>query len=299
MQPIEYEDSGNYFRFTAPARLDKAIHTLEGIVRGITADNRVSDKELATLTRWIAMHREFLGHHPFNEIVPRLNFIIDNRIVDEEAVADILWLCEKFTAENFYDQVTSDMQRLQGLLHGILADNVITKDELLGLEAWMEEREHLKKCWPYDEIESLIIAVLKDGVIDDQEHEMLRAFFSDFCHGRSGKVIDPNFIDSGKSLSGVCAMCPEIEFEEKTFCFTGSSGIHSRKELAAMVESLGGRHTNNVTKKVDYLVVCSDGNQCWAYACYGRKVEKAIEMRKNGSNIMLIHELDFRDSIPE
>lgn len=289
----------DYYRFTTPARLDKAIHTLEGIVRGITADNRVTDEELAELTSWISLHNEFIEFHPFNEIVPRLNSIINEKIVDQEMVADVLWLCDKFTDEKFYDHVTSDMQRLQGMLHGILADNVITKEELLGLEEWMEDREHLKKCWPYDEIESLIVEVLRDGKIDETEHETLLSFFREFCKGRIGKTIDPVSIDSGKSLSGICAMCPDVEFDEKTFCFTGSSEVHSRKDLAKMVENLGGKHTNNLSKKVDYLVVCSDGNDCWAYACYGRKVEKAIEMRKQGANVMLVHESDFHDSLPE
>lgn len=34
-------------------------------------------------------------------------------------------------------------------------------------------------------------------------------------------------------------------------------------------------------------------NPCWAYACYGRKVEQAIGLRKAGSQLLLVHEADF------
>ena len=50
-------------------------------------------------------------------------------------------------------------------------------------------------------------------------------------------------------------------------------------------------------KKTNYLIIGSEGNTCWAFSCYGRKVEKAMEMRKNGVNIVLVNEIDFWDSI--
>ena len=300
MKPTEIEDSRPYFRFTSPARMDKAFHTLEGLVQGIAADTRVSDIELAELTKWISAHSDFAKFHPFNEVIPRLNEIINRRIVDEETVADILWLSNKFTTSNeYYDLVSSDMQRLQGMLHGILADGKITKEELETLERWMEEREHLKSCWPYDEIESLIVTVLADGVIDDQEHETLTKFFGEFCRANSENAVDPVALTGNFGISGVCAMCPDIEFTDRTFCFTGSSGNNTRKELAEMVHNLGANHSNRINRKVDYLVVCCEGNQCWAYSCYGRKVEQAVAMRKKGERILLIHETDFRDAIQD
>ena len=38
-----------------------------------------------------------------------------------------------------------------------------------------------------------------------------------------------------------------------------------------------------MTKKTDYLIVGDNGNQAWAFACYGRKVEKALYQTKNRS----------------
>src|SRR5438046_564253 len=98
------------------------MHILEGYLQGIVADSKVCDKELTNLTQWLSAHQEFAHRHPFNEVIPRIQEIIINGIIDEEARADLLWLSNKFhTEDDYYDDVTSEMQRLQGILAGILS----------------------------------------------------------------------------------------------------------------------------------------------------------------------------------
>ena len=53
----------------------------------------------------------------------------------------------------------------------------------------------------------------------------------------------------------------------------------------------------NPTKQTDFLIIGADGNPCWAYACYGRKVEKAVHLRKQGSRLLIVHENDFWDAV--
>ncbi len=50
---------------------------------------------------------------------------------------------------------------------------------------------------------------------------------------------------------------------------------------------------------MNHLVVGGDGNPCCSYACYGRKVEKAIELRKTGAEIVIVHEFDLHDAIED
>ena len=50
---------------------------------------------------------------------------------------------------------------------------------------------------------------------------------------------------------------------------------------------------------LDYLVIGANGNECWAYSAYGRKVEQAIELRKSGSRLTIIHEFDFWDAVED
>jgi NAD-dependent DNA ligase len=189
------------------------------------------------------------------------------------------------------------MQRLHGLMAGIVADGKITESELRGLADWLYEHEHLKTCWPYEEVESVITTVLKDKGIGDSEHELLHNFFSEFI------AISNNYLAEAphkrQTITAVCAVCPQVVFQGKTFGFTGSSSKCSRNDFAEIVERLGGIVARSVSKKLDYLIIGADGNPCWAYACYGRKVEMAVTLRKAGARILLVHENDFHDAVAD
>ena len=182
---------------------------------------------------------------------------------------------------------------------GIAADCEITKSELEGLSDWLSENEHLKTCWPYEEVESIITAVLKDGKIDEAEQKMLQGFFSEFVAISDNRTIVSPPIQRSGTIVGLCAVCPEISFVDKHFCFTGASNRYSRHGFGKLIEQLGGKMAASVTWKVDYLVIGADGNPCWAYACYGRKVELAVNLRKDGSRILLVHENDFHDAVAD
>ncbi|GAB5402837.1 MAG: hypothetical protein Aurels2KO_10680 [Aureliella sp.] len=292
------DDNKDYYRFTRPQRADRAMHVLEGLLLGIVSDGEVSDREVSGLISWIGDHMEYAQFHPFNEVIPRLNEILEDGIVDEEEKADILWLCAKFGTDNrFYDAITADMQRLHGMLGGIAADGKVKIEELHELRDWMAAREHLQRCWPYDELTSVLTAVLADGLVDAEEHKVLLAFFSEFVDPPTHKAL--KLPESEQTLSGVCAIAPEIIFVDRSFCFTGRSDRFTRNELKRLVEDRGGIFKKSVTKDTDYLTIGASGNDCWAYACYGRKVEQAIGNRKAGASTLLVHEFDFHDAVED
>ena len=140
---------------------------------------------------------------------------------------------------------------------------------------------------------------MKDGVIDPQEHELLLSFFGEFATTSGSSHVAPPAETTIVGVTGLCAVCPEISIPSSLFCFTGTSADFTRAQFVEMVTSLGGRVAPRVTQDLDYLVVGADGNPCWAYACYGRKVEAAIKYRKQGCRLLLIHEHDFRDAIED
>lgn len=282
-------------QYCSKSKLDKAVHTLEGLLRGVAADDIITDEEKNAVSQWIDEHQHFAARHPFNEIIPELEQVFSNDDM-EERVQDILWLCDKLKdVKIFYDVTTADMQTLQGIINGILADNIIEVKELQYLLEWIQEHPHLKGLWPYDEIESLAIGILEDGIIDDEEHETLLRFFDDFqryVNDERGDVIAENM-----TVQGICAVDPEIQFENMCFCVTGKSTKASRKEFENKIKELGGTVTGKVGKGLDFLVIGAGGSSCWTYSCYGRKIEKAMKLRKEGTRVAIVHEYDFWDAV--
>jgi hypothetical protein len=290
---MEHENHSQYRTFCEQQILEKSVNTLIGIVEGITADGETNPEEVSLLNEWMFTHSPYERLHPFNEFFPLLSRVLEDGVLDESERADIGWLARKVIRGEFLNSAKGDMQVLHGLLQGVIADGQLKKDELVMLQKWLGEHDHLKRVWPYDEIESLLISTLSDGIVDQNEHNALMAFLQDFCElkpeNANGEV--------QYAVTGVCAVCPDIEFEGKKFAITGASDRLNRSEFEDRIAGLGGVPHPRVTKDLDYLVIGASGNPCWAYACYGRKVEMAMKLRREGSQLMIIHENDLWDAI--
>src|SRR6266850_1653572 len=287
-------DSSAYLKYTGPMRFDRAMHSLEGLLTGIAIDQQLNSDEILAITAWLSEHREFQFRHPFNEVFPILSAAASQSDIGKSEYEDVLWLAGKLRTESrYYDELTSDLQRLQGILGGIACDGSIVTEELAPLQLWLKEREHLRGCWPYDEIVAIVAQVLKDSSVSESEHRLLLRYFSEFTRFGEHKVIGIPLNEATEPIGAVCAEAPIVQFDKQLFCFTGKSEKFCRSKLVETVEELGGAFSENVVQELNYLIVGNEGNKCWAYACYGRKVEKALEYRKRGRHITIAHEIDF------
>lgn len=298
---MAYKEIEDYRCFTKPAVLHKAINTLKGIVSGVNADGIANEDEFNELTNWCELHSFLSDRHPFDEIIPLIYDAKEDGIITGDEVQDILWVCGNILNDGgYYDAITCGIQQLEGLLHGLLADNYLSDKEIKQLDRWLSENDFLCGCYPFDEIQSIVISALSDGKVTEQERDMLKVYFSSFIDLRDSYNLNSIELDKMRgtmSVPGVCAIDPQINFKDTMFSFTGKSVKASRNEIAQLIEHLGGHFINQVTQKTQYLIVGNEGNPCWAFACYGRKVEDAINLRKKGTKIMIINEIDFWDHV--
>ncbi len=296
-------DSESYRKFTKPAELHKAINTLRGLVAGINADRGATPSEINELIHWCELHSWMRDRHPFSELIPVIEQACADGVVTEDEAKDILWLCGNFTDNaSYYDATTSSIQFLSGLIHGIMADGELGDSEVSALSAWINANDFLSGTYPFDEINSMLCDVLSDRVITHEEREQLMALFGEIIDFTSSlNLVEADFtsLRNKYSLSGICAACPDIKFRDKKFCFTGEFRRATRADIVAEVVKLGGINRTGVTKALDYLVVGSAGNPCWAYACYGRKIEEAVALRKEGAKIVVVNEIDFWDAVDD
>ncbi|WP_304343892.1 BRCT domain-containing protein [Chryseobacterium koreense] len=284
---------------TVKARADKAINSLKGILLGIISDDKIESYEMKELQLWANEHHYLVNRNPFREFMLLIDNTVSNDIPRKEAIEDLYWLCQKYEHDSiYYSGVTSDLQLLQGIFHGILSDGDLNDTEIIKLHEWLSENEHLNSYYPYDEIRSLVLSIVSDRKIEEEERLVLMAFINQFVELSNNDVkatIDKATADI--NISGICAVDPEIIFENKTFCVTGILSRGTRTELQNAIKEKGGTPVNSISKKTDYLIIGDTSNACWSYACYGRKVEKALDLRKSGHTIVLVHEFDVFDAI--
>lgn len=73
-------------------------------------------------------------------------------------------------------------------------------------------------------------------------------------------------------------------------CFTGEFLYGTRAACERLVLKLGATCAENVSKKVDVLVIGTKVSLDWAHTSFGRKIQKAMDLRGEGHPIAIISE---------
>jgi hypothetical protein len=80
---------------------------------------------------------------------------------------------------------------------------------------------------------------------------------------------------------------PQIDFAGARFCLTGKFN-QPKDALKAAIESRGGAVAENVSGKLQYLVVGSAGSAEWKYGTFGTKIEKALLIKEDDDTALSI-----------
>lgn len=273
----------------------RLAHELEGILLGIKADAVINEHETGRLRRWLTANQPFTGQRPFSELAEHVEHALADGRLSEDECDDLLYVVSKFTTVNpHFDQLRGGLQVLMGVLAGVAADHVINDAEAAALGEWLASWAHLRGLWPYDECDALVTSILANRRVGDEEAFLL-ALTQQFPIGD----IDHAGTAPPPLIQGVCAATPEITFSDRWFVITGDSARAPRREMEDVVVSIGGYAHPRVTTDVDYLIVCAEGSPLWSFSCYGRKVERAYELRREGHKIQIVHENDFWDAVQD
>lgn len=177
-------------------------------------------------------------------------------------------------------------ESLIGLCTGMLVDGHLSDDEIIYLKNWLDENDEIAYTWPGEVLYKRINQVLADNVIDENERKYLTKTLEDLIGG--------SFQETG-ATSGVSTSLPvqtveSIEIDGKTFCFTGTFLFGTRSACHRATEKAGGEPAPRITKKLDYLVIGTMSTHSWANTSFGRKIEKAMDMQKDGVPLTIIDE---------
>jgi len=169
------------------------------------------------------------------------------------------------------------IDELIGVCRGMIADNATNMQEAQFLLKWIEANSHVAEHYPFNILYNRISEMLKDGILDDEEQKELLETMAELTGGDI--ICDDAEIDSMSSTLPLCKPAPSIAIEGASFVFTGIFTTGPRKQLSELIVELGGIIHDGVKKDTDFLVIGDIGSQDWAHSSFGRKIEKAIELR--------------------
>jgi len=70
-----------------------------------------------------------------------------------------------------------------------------------------------------------------------------------------------------------------VEYSGREFCLTGNFQTGTKEECEKKIIEKGGTVSKSVKLQTDYLIVGGEKSDYWAHENYGRKVERALEIR--------------------
>jgi len=163
-----------------------------------------------------------------------------------------------------------------GICKGVLFDGVITKNEALNLMVWLNANPLVADKWPA----SGVLKVLQQAVDEDAFTAEIDAELLALLVQLTG---DPETFFSGDNAASQLPLCdppPPVFFKGAVFGLTGNMAIGSRKDMTALLESLGAEVLkNDLRRDTTFLVVGDVGSSTWLHSIHGRKIDLAVKFR--------------------
>lgn len=178
-------------------------------------------------------------------------------------------------------------ESLLGISAGIMADGELNDEEIKYLDHWLSGNLALASTWPGEVIYSRIRSILADNKITEDEREHLTQTLSDLIGGT---------LQETGAASGAATSLPidedvdSIDIKDNLFCFTGNFLYGTRKACERAITERGGTTTPRIRKDLNYLVIGTMASRDWAHTSHGKKIEKAMEFRKDQCLIFIVSE---------
>ena len=192
---------------------------------------------------------------------------------------------DMFTRFNRKSIDDRQIDTLIGLSKGFIADGEVNQAEAEVLLTWLAQSRQSSENPIILNLLQKVSAMLEDGVLDDDESQELL----DTLQQIAGDPVEIGELAKPSTIP-LCAPAPQIQFEGRSFVFTGTCIFGTRKECQDATIALGGTTSKGVTKSVDYVVIGSYVTDSWIHETFGRKIEKAMEYRESGVPLAIVAE---------
>lgn len=192
--------------------------------------------------------------------------------------------------------LTRSAQTLLGICSGLIADGDLNDAEISFLQTWLLENQDIVSVWPGSVIADRIKSSIANGNISETDRSDLLATLRE--------LTGTNFSETGSAQADSPANLPvddavNVNFADMQFCFSGKFIYGTRETCHRTTNALGGIVAQNVAHDLDYLVIGSLIKRDWAYESYGRKIEKAAQLRQANGRPAIISEAHWTAAVKQ
>lgn len=200
---------------------------------------------------------------------------------------------ERARAGQYNKHEVADRQTTQliGIAQGLIADGHLNDGEIHFLHKWLVANEAVQANPLISLLVQRIDEILADGVIDEDE----RADLHNTISALTGSDFELGELSKSSTLP-LCDPAPDIIFDGNRFCFTGTFTFGRRRDCEQAAIDRGAS-AGGLTQKTAFLVIGAYATESWKQETFGRKIEKAVELREAGFPIAIVSEKHWADSL--
>jgi NAD-dependent DNA ligase len=183
-------------------------------------------------------------------------------------------------------EIENSINELLGILLGVAADGKITNDEFEALDKWLIDNSHISDKWPANILIERIKDFKTDGVVDEEEkHDLLESL---------KKITGQRFDETGDAHGAIAEVfsdeISEFYHQDKKVCFTGKFVCGTRSVCEKSAREKGAIIAKSITTDLDVLILGTLASRDWRFTSHGRKIEKVLEYREKGREIIILSE---------
>ena len=274
--------------FSFARERERALHGLKGILSGVVADKRLNEKELLFLDAWLKSQQYLNEDKNVLEILSKVGNILEDGQIRPDELEQMQSRIQEIVSENESSAApgVGHVNELIGFLTGVASDGVLNDDEVGALSTWLDSNESIKNSWPASVIVDRLANILDDGIMGDEERDDLLITVNQV----TGTESDAGEVTIEASTEVWEDKIDSIQIARSTFCLSGDFVSGDRNAVDTMLRCLGAEISPNVNKTVDYLVIGTLASKDWLYTSHGRKIEKALLLKREGHKITIITE---------
>lgn len=274
--------------FSFSRQKEKAMHGLKGILAGIVADQRLNEKELLFLESWLQSQAALRDHEDVVAILSQVGEVVEDGQITREELAGMQSSIQKIVASNA-DHPVEGLGRadeLVGFLTGIASDGILNDQEVDALSTWLNRNESIRDKWPASVIVNRLNNVLEDGIITEEERQDLMVTVQQI----TGTEATPEDVKYEASTEVWEDVVDDVKIAGSLFCLAGEFVSGDRNSVDTNLRLRGAETSPNVHKEVDFLVIGTLASRDWLYTTHGRKIEKALLLKRKDAPISIITE---------
>ncbi|WP_394178424.1 BRCT domain-containing protein [Marinomonas posidonica] len=269
----------------------KAIYSLKGILQGVVADTKLNTMEALYLNTWLLDSKPLRDDPDAQDLLDLISdALVDGQFTAEELDDLNALITDIIEFRSFEDVTESDyLNEFLGLVSGIVADDQINAEEFEYLIDWINRHSDIMDDSTIRSVAAKLMEFSELQQPTPTDEESLLSFLKQTAGIR--------FLETGAAdahpMDHIADRIDSMNHERAAICFTGVFNTGTRKEVEAIAIKLGATPRKDPSKSIHYVVIGSQVSPDWKHTSFGRKIQKAIELRESGHPLIILTEQEW------